>query len=777
MEIRISVRNLIEFVLRSGDLDSGFVGSSRMVEGTLYHQKHQNSLGEGYNAEVPLKFTMEYKGFTLTLEGRADGIFEENGHTVVDEIKTTGLPLELVNEEHNILHWAQVKFYAYIYAEQNGFKEISFQVTYINIDTQDSRIFRKHLIYEELKDYFYSIINKYILWAELQYNWNSRRDESIKNLKFPFEAYRKGQKGLIKAAYRTMKEGNKLFAQAPTGTGKTISVLFPAVKAIGEGHISKVFYLTARTTTRQIAEEAFERMNKCGLQFKIVTLTAKDKVCFDKGASCSPESCEFAKGYYDRVNEAIFAILKEQSNITRDILENFARKFRICPFEFSLDLTLWADCVICDYNYVFDPRVYLKRFFLNNKGEYAFLVDEAHNLADRAREMYSSQLLKSAFLKIKKNFKNISKDISKAAGKINSYFIDLGKQCESNQGPIVQTEEPKELYPLLKAFAKEVDPWLTQNGVSLLFEELQSLYFDVLFFMKVSELYDERFVTYFEPLRNDLRVRMYCLDPSFLLKKFSNTGKTAIFFSATLTPLDYFRSILGGDENSFLMKLQSPFDSENLCLLIADRIPTRYKERYKSYQSIADFIKALVLQKKGNYMVYFPSYQYMNEVVQRFRETAYGIEIAVQSPVMSDEERISFLERFVPDGGQTLVGFCVMGGVFSEGVDLPGDRLIGAIIVGVGLPQINLEQNIIMAHFKERNGLGFEYSYMYPGMNKVLQAAGRVIRTENDRGVVMLIDERFSTDRYEELFPNEWSHNIKVRTISDVEDELQRFWK
>jgi len=776
MEIKISVRNLIEFVLRTGDLDNRYTGASRMLEGTLAHQKLQKSSSEGYCAEVSVKLSVEYKGFLITIDGRVDGIFVENNLTVIDEIKTTTLPIEIIGEDHNMLHWAQVKCYAFIYAAQNNLEIIDAQLTYYQLDSEEVKIFRKSFHIEELKDFMYSIIEKYVVWANYTSNWNTLRDSSIKNLKFPFESFRKGQKELIKAVYKTITGNKKLFVQAPTGTGKTISTLYPAVKAIGEGHISKIFYLTARTTTRRVAEEAFIRMKENGLEFKTITLTAKEKICFNKGSACNPDQCEYARGYFDRVNDAIFSILSNENNLSRDMIEAYAMKYKVCPFEYSLDLTLWADCIICDYNYIFDPRVYLKRFFMNNKGDYAFLVDEAHNLVDRARDMYSSGLSKNVFLEMKKLMKGVDKKIYKILDKVNSYFIDIGHKCDENLGTIIETEEPKEIYPFLKKFIKEVDIWLIENAESIVFEKLQELYFEVMFFIKVSELYDNRYVTYYETARNDLNIKQYCLDPSFLLSEAVKTGKTAVFFSATLTPLSYFRNILGGGEDSYKMKLPSPFFSENLCLLISDNISTKFKNRENSYEGIAEYIKTLIVQKTGNYMVYFPSYKYMNEVVSRFILKTPHTDIIIQSSSMSEEERVAFLERFQTGTEKTLVGFCVLGGVFSEGVDLTGDRLIGAVIVGVGLPQLNLEQNIVMNYFNEKNYLGYEYAYMFPGMNKVLQAAGRVIRTESDRGAVLLIDERFSHDNYSELFPDEWSHNIKVRKSKELEEHLKNFW-
>lgn len=774
-EIKISVRNLIEFVLRSGDLDARFVGTNRILEGTKSHQKVQKTSGEAYNPEVYLSFSMEYQGFLITLDGRADGIFPGDEGVVIDEIKSTTRPLENIDENYNLLHWAQVKCYAYIYAEQNNLQSINVQLTYYQLDTEEKKSIRKAFSIGELKEFLYSLIDKYVVWADLTKTWSIKRDASIKELKFPFDSYRKGQRELAVAVYKTLTDEKKLFVQAPTGIGKTISALFPAVKAMGEGHVSKIFYLTAKTITRQVAEEAFSRMRNRGLEFKTITLTAKDKVCFNKEVGCNPEHCEYAKGHFDRVNDAIIDILRNESNLTREIIEEYSKRYRVCPFEFALDLSLWVDCIICDYNYVFDPRVYLKRFFLNSSGDYAFLIDEAHNLVDRAREMFSAELYKSSFLELKKLMKAKDPAVSKLLSGINSYMVDLRKQCGEN-GFLVKEQELKDLYQLLKNLIKESEEWLSKSHNSEGFEELLELYFNSLAFLRIAELYNERYVTFIEARKNELKVKLFCLDPSYLLSEALKRGKAAVLFSATLTPLSYFRDVLGGTDEDYTIRLPSPFDRNNLCLLVADNVSTKYRNRENSYIKLVELIKTLVARKPGNYIVYFPSYKYMNEVYSRFIEEYPGLNTLVQGNSMTEEERESFLAKFQPGSSEILVGFGVLGGIFSEGVDLKGERLIGAVIVGVGLPQISTEQDIIMKYFQDRNEMGYEYAYMFPGMNKVLQAAGRVIRSEEDRGVVLLVDERFTTPAYQNQFPNEWFPYVRIRGTDELERCLGEFW-
>lgn len=774
-EIRISVRNLVEFVLRRGDLDTRFVGSSRAVEGTRAHQKIQNSYIDGYDSEVSLSCSIEYNNFLFKIEGRADGILKEEDKFCIDEIKSTTKPLEEIDENYNILHWAQAKCYGYIFAKENDLDFIDIQLTYYNIDTEEIKYIRKTFSINELKEFFYSLIDKYLVWANHILNWTEVRDYSIKALDFPYEGYRRGQRKLAIAAYKTIVDSKKLFAQAPTGIGKTISTLFPAVKAVGEGLTRKIFYLTAKTITREAALDCIKIMNKKGLRFKVLTLTAKDKICFKEESICNPEKCEFAKGHFDRVNNAILSILKNEDIITREIVEKYAKDYSVCPFELSLDLAIWADCIICDYNYVFDPRVYLKRFFLENNNDYVFLVDEAHNLVDRSREMFSAELYKKDFLALKRVMKDKNIEIYKQLGKLNSFMLKMKKKCGEEDYCIEKEGIDDIFYPLRKSLSS-TEEWLSENEGADGHKELLELYFNILAYVKISELYDERYVTYIEKDKEDVKIKMFCLDPSHLLKDALNRGKASIFFSATLAPLNYFKEILGGDEEDYSIRLSSPFDAKNLCLLIANNISTRYRNRQNTYSIIGDYLKRLTEQKKGNYLIFFPSYKYMDEVYCRFVDKYTDIKVIIQKTPMNEKEREEFLQAFKNNTEESMVGFAVMGGIFSEGIDLKGDKLVGAIVVGVGLPQLCLERNIIREYFQDKNRCGYEYAYMYPGMNKVLQAAGRVIRTEEDKGVVLLIDDRFMYSSYQVLFPLGWKRYKRLLSIDDINRVTNKFW-
>ena len=783
-DIKISVRNLVEFVLRAGDLDTRFMGSSRAVEGTKAHQKIQKEnkekysviFGEEYLSEVSLKHSVEYNGGTIVIEGRADGILIKNNEVTIDEIKTVTKDLELLKEDYNSLHWAQAKCYAYIYGLQNNLELINVQLTYYEIETEKVKQFIKVLSLDELEEFFNEIISSYFIWANITSEWNKVRDNTIKDLKFPFDNYRAGQRELAVSVYKTVVEDKKMFAQAPTGIGKTISTLFPTVKAMGEGHTSKIFYLTAKTITRQVAEDAFDKMKTNGLKFKTITLTAKDKVCFSKGSACNPEQCKFAKGHFDRVNEALLDILKNENTFSREIIENYSNKYDICPFEFSLDLTLWSDCVICDYNYVFDPRVYLKRFFMDNNGDYTFLVDEAHNLVDRAREMFSAQFHKKLLLQLKRDIKGKDDKLYKVLNKLNAFMLSMKKMCNEN-GYYKQNSEPKEIYNLLNKLTKLLEVWLTKNEKSEIYDNLLELYFNSLSFMRIAELYDDKYITYVESTDDDVVLKIFCLDPSKLLREASKRGRSVVYFSATLQPILYFKEILGGESEDYQLTLDSPFDKNKLNLIIAKDISTKYKYRENSYAKIVEYIYSVVSAKNGNYLVFFPSYKYMEEVFNRFSEKYPQIKASIQSNFMTEAEREAFLQNFKRCDSDNILGFGVLGGIFSEGIDLKGDRLIGAIIIGVGHPMICFEREIIKEYYDKKSNCGYEYSYMYPGMNKVLQAAGRVIRTEEDRGTVLLIDDRFLHQRYRRLFPKEWDCFHKINNNTDAKKEVCEFWE
>ena len=774
------MRNLVEFIMRGGDIDnrtSGSMEKEAMLMGGRLHRKIQRSMGSDYHAEVPLKTVVPCDGFRLQVEGRADGIIihEEDGkkEVSIDEIKGVLRDLEHITEPVKV-HLAQAKCYAHIYACQNRMQQIKVQMTYCHLDTEEIKRFVMEYTAEELEEWFNELIRQYEKWAKFQIEWEITRNASIKKTEFPF-VYRPGQRDVAAAVYRTILRRKKLFIQAPTGVGKTISTVFPAVKAVGEGLGDKIFYLTAKTITRTVAEQAFRSMKDQGLCMKVVTLTAKEKICFCEETVCNPEACPYAKGHFDRVNDAVYDMLANGDDIDRGAIERQAEKFKVCPFELSLDISTWVDAVICDYNYVFDPNAHLKRFFSEgSSGNYIFLIDEAHNLVERGREMYSATLYKEDFLDLRKQVKHLDGKLARRLGDVNKLFLELKRECENYQILSSVSHIVLKLMNLLT----EMERFMEEPSDDETRENVLSLYFQVRSFVNIYDILDENYVIYSELEENGrFKIKLFCVNPAVNLQDYLDYGSGTVFFSATLLPIHYYKNLLSIEKDDYAIYAQSSFPEENMLLLQARDVSTRYTMRDSNmYRRYAKYIEKTARCKKGNYMVFFPSYKFMQEVYGQFVRSEEKIDIILQSQNMGEQEREKFLEEFDRDRDNSLVGFCVMGGVFSEGIDLTADRLIGAIIVGTGLPQVCNDREILKGYFDARGMRGFDYAYLYPGINKVLQSAGRVIRTETDRGIILLLDERFSQRQYRDSFPREWK-NCQVCNAATLEDHLESFWK
>ncbi|WP_254660763.1 ATP-dependent DNA helicase [Bacillus sp. FJAT-27225] len=717
----------------------------------MIHQMIQKGYLEGDQKEVPLRVEIEAEGLEFILEGRCDGLLARNGHLVIDEIKSTSGSLDFIEANSYPVHWAQAKCYAFIVAIEKGLESLDVQLTYVQRETNETKVFTSSFTVSELKEFVFFALRIYTPFAKMKLSHYARKKESAKGLVFPYSSYREGQRYLAGTVYRCIQEGKSLIANAPTGIGKTISTLFPSIKAIGEGFIEHIFYITARTTTRKAAEEAFSFMSSQGLQLTSVTITAKDKICFQEAEGCPGEGCPFAEGYYDRINEAILDIYQHETNMNRTVIEHYARKHQLCPFEFSLDVAYHADAVICDYNYIYDPRVSLKRLFDEKKKRTALLVDEAHNLPDRAREMFSAIVVKSGFLAAKREYKTLNPALSKAAGRVNQYFIDRKKELAGKTSFLLEGV-PEELLIAIEAFAEEAENELKKGET--LSEEFLETFFSAQNFIRTAGFYNERFCTYFTDDRKETALKLFCLDPSELLKKAGKSFRSKVFFSATLVPGDYFKEMLGAEEDDDAVTIPSPFSSEQVDVFVSP-ISTRYKSREASFTPIAKMTRMLVNERPGNYFCFFPSYAYMKEVAERF-EAGEDIDVLIQQPQMAEEERDVFLSNFKAGRGKSLVAFAVMGGIFSEGVDLPGDKLNGVVLTGVGLPQLSFKRDLIKQYFSSVGKNGYDYSYTFPGLVKVLQAGGRLIRSEQDTGTIVLIDDRFLQNKYQKLLPNEW---------------------
>lgn len=842
-ELHTSVRNLVEFILRGGDIDnrSGRMITDAMMEGSKIHRKIQRSMGEDYQAEVPLALTIEAEEYMLVIEGRADGIaygefpnqnsekeactqdtfLDRTGKSeemvYIDEIK--GVYRNVATMEAPVyVHKAQAMCYAYIYALQNHLDQIGVQMTYCNLDTEDVKLFQEVFAWDALADWFGNLIAEYRKWADWQIMWRRKRQESIQNLEFPYP-YREGQRKLVGDVYRTIRRGKNLFLQAPTGVGKTISTIFPAVKAVGEELADRIFYLTAKTITATVAKETFGLLREQGYQAKIIQLTAKEKLCLCGNTAieqeaadqdnpypdfpqikleCNPQNCPYAKGHFDRVNDAVFELLQASDLFTREEILAQARKHRVCPFELSLDVATWCDNILCDYNYVFDPNVYLKRFFQDSsKEKYLFLVDEAHNLVDRSREMYSATLYKEDILAVKKIMKPHNQAIARTLDKCNKAMLDFKRECENYS----VCESVGVLTFYLMRLVSQMEEFFEKPREFPDKKTVLDFYFELRNFVNIYDLVDENYVIYDE-MQEDGRfmIKLFCVDPSKNLQKCIDKSVSTIFFSATLLPINYYKRLLSTKEDNYAIYAQSTFDETQRLLAFGRDVSTKYTRRGPAeYEKIARYIRAAIRSKKGNYMVFFPSYKMMQDVydvfvrVERESDTRNGVAVSdeqniaeesleesltiiMQHSNMNEAEREEFLQAFEQEDGGTLVAFCVMGGIFGEGIDLKNDRLIGAVIVGTGLPQISNEREILKQYYDKQGLSGFDYAFRYPGINKVLQAAGRVIRTQEDRGIIVLLDERFLQSDYNALYPREWKNRI-VGNVETVDAEICKFWE
>lgn len=777
--IKISVRNLVEFILRSGNLDNRRTSAAdreAMQKGSRIHRKLQKQMKASYKAEVPLKWEEEYSDFIIEIEGRADGIINDEEACVIDEIKGVYRDLYFL-EEPVPVHKAQAMCYAYFYASQKKISKIEVQMTYCHLETEEIKRFREEFSFSYLKKWFEDLLSEYYKWANFQYQRRIERRSSMEGLEFPYP-YRKGQKELVSGVYHTMRTEKQLFIQAPTGIGKTMAAIFPAVRAVGEGHGDKIFYLTAKTITRTVAEEAFHILKEKGLSYKTISITAKEKLCLCEETDCNPEKCPYAEGHFDRINAAVFEILNEKDTYLREDLLEQAEKHRVCPYEMCLDISSWVDAVICDYNYVFDPNVYLRRFFSDGvKGDYLFLIDEAHNLVERGRKMYSAVLCKEDFLETAKIVKEHSAKLYKILKKCNRMMLEYKRECDE----CTVMENIAGLSLQLMNLLGEMENFLEKEHEEKVQKAVLEFSFSVRHFLNMYDIADENYVIYshYDDEQRFL-ITLYCVNPKRNLQECLNKGRGAVFFSGTFLPLPYYRSLFSERRDDYAICASSPFLRENLKLLVACDVSSKYTRRGVSeYEKMAEYIYELAAGKQGNYMVFFPSYRMLEDIYEIFRnkteERQFEVSCILQSSNMTEQEREEFLEAFQENSAKTLIGFCVMGGIFSEGIDLTGERLIGAAIVGTGLPQVGCEREILKNYYDEKVQNGFAYAYRYPGMNKVLQAAGRVIRTKEDRGVVLLLDERFLQREYLELFPQEWQSYERC-TVGNAGQKIRAFW-
>ena len=759
-----------------------------MAIGSAVHRRLQKKAKEAdgnYQAEVRLSLEEEFPSFILLLKGNADGIcLTTEGLVQVDEFKTISIPASLVPQPERILHWAQLKLYGHMLCVQQRLNNIQLCLIYLEYDTdiltKDCRLFSA----QELQKFYQQLTNDYARWIHWQIEHQREYQATACALAFPFQEFRQGQRKVAGAVYRAIRDEQDLFLTAPTGIGKTMATLYPAVKAHGEKLGDKIFYLTAKTVTRSAAAAAIKQMEQRGLCHRTVVLTAKEKLC-PYALACGPESCPYCKGHFDRINDAVLAILQQRSFFTCEDLLQDAEQFQVCPFELALDLSSWCDLIIGDYNHLFDPVAKLQRFFGGEqKSNHVVLCDEAHNLVDRAREMYSSGLcqeeLADTAKPLRKGFPKLYRQIRKMVTWFQTeekrLLEQYGFTLSSTKPLEVQDAFPEQLVKLASNFIESYEAALAEEAFQPFREKSLPLYFQVSNFCIAAQQYDERYTTYWEIEKKRHHIRLYCLDPSFLVKQCCKKCRSVVFFSATFQPLNYYQRMLSS-EGTHTVSVPSPFSPHHLLVLFDDHLSTRYQYREQSFEPIAREILEAISHKIGNYLAFFPSFSFLERVHQLLKEYAPDLSLAAQKRTMNEAERAEFLSRFDSFGKETLLGLAVVGGVFSEGVDLTGERLSGVIISGVGLPQLCFERNLIREYFQLENGKGYDYAYRLPGLNRVFQAVGRLIRTETDRGFALLIDDRYTLPSYLWEYPVQWSRNLRIRSSEEIRDLLRSFWQ
>ena len=775
--IELSVHQLVDFLLRSGDIDNRVFNRSSQTEGSRLHQIYQTSQGKNYISEYQLRQTFLVDDIEIILQGRADGIIKKSAKEyIIDEIKTTVIELEEFRKENLEWHLGQAKCYAYMFAHALGLEQIGVRLTYIKQGKNSQKLIDDYHFYtSELERDVYDYLEQYLEFYNVIMRLNEQRNASIKDLVFPFKKYRQGQKELSKYVYSVAKNKGKLFIEAPTGIGKTMSTIFPYIKYLHEDEQSKIFYLTAKATGKENAHKALQILKEHDLSISDIVITSKEKICFCKGKSCNPDECPFTKGYYNKIRDVLKESILRYDDFDYETICHIANKHGVCPFELELDLSLFCDVIICDYNYVFDPISYMKRYFDEDASHYLVLVDEAHNLVDRSKDMYSASLNRESFSKAKLAQRSIpNRKIKNALARINKVFIAYDESYEMGQ---TQVEDFSiETYKELNHFVTVYQEVSKENNKDIS-KDLTDFYIEVNQFIKISELISERFLLYIDKSAKNLELVIHCLDASRFLNATASRVNSTVFFSATLSPIGYYVDVLGGNkDNDPNLILESPFPKENLKLIIAPKVSTRYKNREKSYQDVSSYLYNFVNSKVGNYFIYLPSYEYLDNILPLL-DFGASADVYIQKKDMTELEKNDFISHFQEDTGHTVVGLAIIGGAFGEGIDLVGDSLIGVAIVGIGLPKINFESDKVAAYYTANDINGFNYAYTYPGMNKVMQAVGRLIRTENDRGAALLIDERYMWNDYRALFKKEWSHYSVVMNPEELTIELQNFFK
>ena len=768
---KIGVRELAYFIHQSGDLTTEFFSNHDLLAGSRAHDYLQSYYTDEDKAEYYIKKEISYLGNTYLLDGYTDGVLNENETIIIEEIKSTTKELDEITIDYHNEHLAQAKIYAYLYALENNMDLINIRLTYISVIDYSTKSFDMVKKIDELEDFTLDTLASYITWLNKLDENKKNRETTIKDIKFPFEHERPGQRDLMKATYKALEENEILYCIAPTGIGKTMATIFSALKTLKEN--DKLFYLTAKGSGKNAPLDAIKILKSKGLKIKAIDITAKKKICNNKSAHCNPDECPFAKDYFSKLNQATREIFDNYDIFSEDVILDITNKYKICGFEFSLYLSYYCDIIIADYNYAFDPSARLIRYFEDDSYKPKLLVDEAHNLIDRSRDMYSAMLneldIRTLRAKLNGYKPSIRNDCNKALEIFDSY-----REYLTDKTTLFEEKMNSDLNTVLRSIFQKCDQIFEENKKIKDKDIALESYFKIMDFLNISDIFsiDHRMII---KLQDDkISINYYCLDASkYILDTINESVYGVVFFSATLQPIEYHANLITRGEGKFL-ELKSPFDSNNLDIIINNNISTKYKNRIDSIDQIIETIEILTASKEGNYIIFFPSYQYMNMVVSQIIEPNY--EMIIQKNNLLEEEKNDIIKKF-KETTNTKVGFFVMGGVFSEGIDYIGDALSGVIIVGVGLPLICDENNLLKEYYENTYSNGFNYAYTYPGFTKVIQAVGRVIRDYNDRGVAILMDERFMYNEYKKLMPSHWQNKKVITNTYLLKKELNNFYK
>jgi Rad3-related DNA helicase len=777
--IDLSVGDILQYSKSEGDLEqsSAFL-VNRASLGTKVHQKIQNRRPSQYHSEVPVYLKCEENNYILNISGRIDGLVQNDDGLIIEEIKSTLLSKNKLSDDLFPDHWLQAQLYAYMIHGRYPYSDITIRICYGILPEIREVVFEKIFTYFEIVDIIESKLAIIKLWIENYLCWISERDRSIKDLNFPFSDLRSGQEEMIEAVRSNLNSDNNLILQAPTGSGKTIAILFAAVKSAAVRNIEKIFYLTAKTTGKNEAVENLAILLDSGLKMRAISLTAKEKICMRPGSLCHISECEYAGGYYSKLPEAISALTKYDS-VGYDIIIDIAEKLKICPFELSLDYSEYCDIIICDYNYLIDPSAQLRRYFVNRQfpslsGKYITLIDEAHNLPQRARSNYSLELDRDSILKVQGKLKSLNLILYKQVKGITRELAVLRDNVSLNGNWDVSETIPMNLLKKIKSYISSTEKLNFDLPNMAIRKMLNDMLFAFQKFLSISEQWDDCHQVIYKVEKKNMVIQLYCMDPSKLLKQYLSLGGSSVFFSATLDPDFYYSHFLAVDETEHI-QIQSEFEPDNVCVMIANYISTRYKQRAASLKSIIKIIKDAVDIKMGNYMIFFPSYKYLNQAADIFEKLCPQFKIHIQEPGMTEVGKNQFLDHFKKKSTSTQLGFVVTGGFFGEGINLPGENLIGVIVVGIAHPPITIENELIREYFDNIGEEGYGFSYTYPSLNSVLQSAGRLIRGVNDRGLILFIGDRFSNSGYMDILEKYWNPEI-IDNNQDLKDRLELFW-